>query len=143
MKRVIISGYFNPLHRGHIAYIKAARDIGDHLTVIINSDYQVGLKGSVPFMDEDERMEIVKSIRWVDEVMLSIDQDRSQCKSLEYLRDLYKGDEIIFANGGDRTSENIPEMKVSGVKFVFGVGGTEKLQSSSELIGKTKDKGAK
>lgn len=138
MKRVIISGYFNPLHKGHIAYIRAAKELGDHLTVIVNSDYQVKLKGSVPFMDENERMEIVRSIRWVDDAVLSIDKDGSQCRTLEHLKNLYKGDEIIFANGGDRTKENIPEMKVNGVCFVFGVGGTEKMQSSSELIRKTK-----
>jgi len=136
MKRVVISGYFNPLHKGHIAYIKAAKKLGDYLTVIVNSDYQVKLKGSVPFMDENERMEIVRSIRWVDEVMLSIDKDKSQCRSLEFLRDRYSGDEVIFANGGDQTKDTIPEMRVSGVKFVFGVGGTEKMQSSSGLINK-------
>lgn len=134
MKRVIISGYFNPLHKGHIAYIKSAKELGDSLTVIINSDLQVRLKGSVPFMDENERIEIISSIRWVDEAIISIDKDRSQCKTLESLKNLYKEDEIIFANGGDRTKDNIPEMNVDGVNFIFGVGGTEKLQNSSDLI---------
>ena len=129
---VAVSGYFNPLHIGHIEYLRAARLLGTKLVVIVNNDTQVKLKGSKLFMDEKERTEIVAELKPVDEVILAIDKDRSVCKTLEFLKP------DIFANGGDRTNDNIPEVatcKKLGIKMVFGVGGG-KVQSSSWLLGK-------
>lgn len=128
--RVCISGYFNPLHVGHLAYMKAAKALGDELIVIVNSDKQVRVKGRVPFMSEEDRLEIVKAIRYVDEAVLSIDADLSVCRSLA----MVKPD--IFANGGDRHEDNIPEKEVCethGIRMVDGVGGG-KLRHSSEII---------
>jgi len=129
---VATSGYFNPLHIGHLRCIQDAKKLGTKLIVIVNSDEQVNVKGSAAFMPEKERMEIVKALKPVDEVVLSVDKDLTVCKSLE----LVKPD--IFAKGGDRTLGNIPEVPVCeklGIKMVFGVGGG-KIQSSSWLIKK-------
>lgn len=93
---VAVSGYFNPLHVGHLDLIKKAKELGDHLVVIINNDKQVGLKGRIPFMGAKDRAEIIKAIRWVDEVFVSIDKDMTVCKSLQKIKP------NIFANGGDR-----------------------------------------
>ena len=120
MKVVAISGYFNPLHAGHLDYIEAAKKLGDKLVVIINNDKQVVIKGSKPFMKEEDRIRLVNALREVDEAVLSVDEDATVCKSLE----LVKPD--IFANGGDRTKENVPEndiCKELGIKQVFNVGG--------------------
>ena len=129
---VVASGYFNPLHIGHIRYLKEAKKLGTKLIVIINTDEQAKLKGSFRFMKEKERAEIVSSLKFVDDVILSIDKDKTVCKTLE----LIKPD--IFAKGGDRTLDNIPEKEICeklGIKMVFGVGGA-KVQSSSWLINK-------
>jgi len=129
---VATSGYFNPLHIGHLRCIQDAKKLGTKLVVILNSDHQVKVKGSVAFMPEKERMKIVKALKPVDEVVLSVDKDLTVCKSLA----LVKPD--IFAKGGDRTLGNIPEVPVCeklGIKMVFGVGGG-KIQSSSWLIKK-------
>ena len=146
MKRVIISGYFNPLHIGHLAYLKEAKKLGDYLIVIVNNDIQRKLKGSQPFMNEQERMEIVKALKCVDEVVLSKDKDRTVCYTLEVIKSVYWTDELIFANGGDRGKDNIPEAKVCkrhNVKTIFGVGGENKIQSSSILLKKKKVNPAK
>lgn len=131
---VAVSGYFNPLHVGHVRYLKEAKKLGTKLIVIINSDKQSKLKGSFLFMSEKERAEIVSSLRFVDGVVLSIDKDKTVCKTLE----LIKPD--IFAKGGDRTLDNIPETEREvcqkfGIKIIFNVGGG-KIQSSSWLISK-------
>lgn len=126
---IAVSGYFNPIHIGHIKYFKAASKIGK-LVVILNNDKQVRQKKSFPFMKEKERMEIIKSIRYVDKVILSIDKDKTVCKTLE----LIKPD--IFAKGGDSTVKNVPERQVckkNGIKIMFNIGG-DKIQSSSWLI---------
>ena len=124
MIKVCTSGYMNPLHKGHLQLLKEAKALGDYLIVIVNNDRQVALKGSKVFMDEQERCEIVSAIKYVDEVILSIDEDRTVCKTLE----LIKPD--IFAKGGDSTDENVPEKGICPI--VFGVGGG-KIQSSSWL----------
>lgn len=127
---VCLSGYFNPLHKGHVRYFKEAKKLGDCLIVIVNNDKQVKLKGSKPFMNQEERLEIVSSIRYVDKALLSIDKDKSVIKTLK----LVKPD--IFAQGGDRTIGNIPEKAICdklGIKIVEMVGG-EKIQSSSTLL---------
>lgn len=133
MKTVCTSGYFNPLHKGHVEYMEKARALGDKLIVIVNNDKQRVLKGSKEFMDEQERMIIVKSLRCVDEVVLSIDEDATVCKTLEMIKP------DIFAKGGDRFNNEIPEAKVCnrlGIEMVDGLGG--KIQSSSWLL-KIKD----
>lgn len=130
LKVVAVSGYFNPLHVGHLEMIARARRLGDHLVAIVNSDYQVKLKGSVPFMSQVDRLKIVAALRDVDEVFLSIDRDRSVCCSLA------KVHPDIFANGGDRHNiGDIPEFPVCqklGIKMVDGLG--KKIRASSALI---------
>ncbi len=138
-KVVITSGYYNPLHIGHVNLIREAKNLGDFLVVIVNNDKQVEAKGSVPFMPEGERVEIIKAVKDVDEVFLSIDEDRTVIKSLERVFQKHKGKELLFAKGGDSTSENVPEMEVCekfGAKIIFDVGGG-KVQSSSWLIEKS------
>jgi cytidyltransferase-like protein len=142
-KTVIISGYMNPLHIGHINYMREAKKLGDILIVIVNNDEQVKIKGSVPFMDEKERVGIVGAIKYVDEVFLSVDKDKSVCESLKAIAKTHAGSELFFANGGDRHAGNIPEAKVCNeynIKMVDGVGGG-KVQSSSLLLVKVKENG--
>jgi glycerol-3-phosphate cytidylyltransferase len=127
---VAVSGGFDPVHIGHIRYLKEAKKLGDKLLVILNTDDFLIRKKGKPFMVFTERKEILEAIRWVDEVVPSVDNDQTVCQSLRY----YKPD--IFAKGGDRTISNIPEKDTCteiGIKMVFGVGGT-KIQSSSWLI---------
>ncbi len=137
MKKVIIaSGYYNPIHIGHINLLREAKKFGDILVVIVNNDEQVKVKGSAPFMSEKERIEIVKAVRYVDEVSLSIDKDGSVCESLKAIAKNYAGYELFFANGGDRHQGNIPETKICkefNIKIIDNVGGG-KVQSSSWLI---------
>ena len=136
-KIVAVSGYWNPLHRGHIRLFEAAKELGEYLVVIVNNDEQVKLKGSAPFMNEKERMEIIAALAPVDNVILSIDKDRTVCKTLE----LIKPD--VFANGGDRFKSNVPEVEICkkiGCKMVFNVGRGGKVQSSSALLRLFKEK---
>jgi len=136
MKIVITSGYFNPLHIGHIHLLKAAKQLGDKLIVIVNNDGQVKVKGSFPFMPEGERLEIIKAIKYVDEVVLSIDRDGTVIESLKMIAKNYPNDYLIFAKGGDRHKGNIPEVEVCrefNIEIVEGVGGG-KIQSSSWLL---------
>lgn len=126
MRIVATSGYFNPLHTGHLRLLKEAKKHGDYLVVIVNNDEQVKLKGSVPFMNQDERVEILKAIKYVDKVVLSIDKDRTVVETLRRINP------DIFVKGGDSTEENVPESKL-GISIIFGVGGN-KTQSSSWLL---------
>ena len=126
---VAASGYFNPLHKGHIEYLQKAKDLGDYLVVIINNDKQRELKGSKEFMNQDERMAIVSALRCVDEVVLCVDIDNSVSRTLSIIKP------DIFAKGGDRYSSEIPESTVCGelgIKIVDGLG--NKIQSSSWLL---------
>jgi cytidyltransferase-like protein len=126
---VAVSGYFNPIHVGHIDYLERAAMLGDWLVVIVNSDFQRELKGSKEFQSEQDRCKILKAIKWVDEVFLSVDKDRSVCKSLEAIRPK------IFANGGDRLNKEIPERQVclsNNITLVDGLG--QKVASSSDLL---------
>tara|TARA_Y100000741_G_scaffold251317_1_gene193293 strand:- start:244 stop:648 length:405 start_codon:yes stop_codon:yes gene_type:complete len=130
MKIVAISGYFDPLHVGHLEYIKLAKKFGDKLVVIVNNDYQSKLKKGKSFMNESDRLEIVKSIIWVDDAIISIDKDGTVCKSIEFIKP------DIFANGGDRKNKEIPESKICnnlGIKIIDGLG--EKIRSSSNYTG--------
>jgi len=129
MKIVAASGYFNPLHKGHVEYLERAKKLGDKLIVIVNSDFQVKLKGSKEFMDEHERLNIVRSLSCVDMAILSADTDPTVCKTLWLVRP------DIFAKGGDRYTYEIPESKICrdlGIAVVDGLGA--KIQSSSWLL---------
>ena len=143
-KIIITSGFFNPLHVGHLNLMREAKKLGDFLIVILNNDEQVKMKGSVPFMSEQERLAIINDLKYVDAVFLSIDRESVPIpKSLEFIAQKYKG-ELYFAKGGDRNINNIPkeEKKVCEdyhITVVSGVGGG-KVQSSSWLLKGVKDK---
>ena len=137
-KAIIVSGYFNPLHKGHIELFEKAKGAGDELWVIVNSDLQRELKGSKEFMDENERLIIISAIKYVDKALISIDKDKTQCATLANLADKYGADfELFFANGGDQNNESIPEVPVcreKGIGLLEGLG--DKIQSSSWLLKK-------
>mgnify|MGYP006230783023 FL=1 len=130
MKKIAISGYFDPIHVGHIEYINNAKKLGDWLVVIVNNNNQCALKKGKYFMYEKDRVLIVKNIKAVDEVFLSIDEDKTVCKSLK------KVNPDVFANGGDRKNYEIPESKVckeNNIQIIDGLG--DKIRSSSDLTG--------
>ncbi len=144
MKRVAVSGYFDPIHVGHIELMKLAKELGDWLIVIINNDEQTSAKKGRPFMNQEDRAAIIKELCFVDEVFISIDKDRTICKSLRVVKP------HVFANGGDRVrngesrdakgSTDIPELGVCeelGIEIVEGLG--SKIRSSSELIKNTEE----
>ena len=145
MRGGIISGYFNPLHTGHLDYIEGAKEKCDLLYVIVNSDHQVGLKGSKKFMDEDSRLRIVRALGCVQKAMISIDNDGTVVRSIakihkEYCDDPFV-DGIYFMNGGDRKEGNTPESdfcEQNNVYLIYNVGGG-KTQSSSTLLSSVKD----
>lgn len=127
---VAISGYFDPLHIGHLEYIRLAKTLGDHLIVIVNTDKQASLKKGKSFMCEDDRLQIVSQIKNVDEAYLSIDEDKTVCETLAKIKP------DIFANGGDRSVGEVPESTVCdkyGIQMIDGLG--NKIRSSSELTG--------
>ena len=130
MKKVAISGYFDPIHVGHLEYISLSKKLGDYLIVIINNNHQCTLKKGKHFMDENDRAKILEAIEGVDEVFISIDKDRTVCESLEKIRP------DIFTNGGDRYNKEIPEAivcKKYGIELLDGLG--KKIRSSSDLTG--------
>lgn len=135
-KIVLVTGGFDPLHSGHIEYFKAAKKLGDLLVVGLNSDSWLTRKKGQPFMPFIERQSIVENLYMVDRCLLFNDDDGSSIEAIKNVRSLYPDCEIIFANGGDRTSTNIPEMKFvdDNLKFIFGVGGTNKKNSSSWIL---------
>ena len=137
-KAVIVSGYFNPVHKGHLELLKKANEIGDFLIVLVNSDYQRELKGSKEFQDENERLKIIQAIKYVGYSCISIDKDKTQIESLKMIHHKF-GDvfDLVFANGGDQTNKTIPESLVCnelGITLVDGLG--DKIQSSSWLLKK-------
>lgn len=135
---VIASGYFNPVHRGHIEYLTRSKALGDKLFVIVNNDKQREMKGSKEFMNEDERKLIIETLKPVDWAVVAIDKDNRQVdKSIKMIYELYKDEfnNFIFSNGGDQTEFTIAEGKICnelGIKMVFGLG--DKIQSSSWLL---------
>lgn len=137
-KAIIVSGYFNPLHKGHLELFEKAKANGDQLWVIVNSDLQRELKGSKEFMYENERLLIVSAIGIVDKALISIDKDKTQCATLGDLADKYSNHyELYFANGGDQNNDTIAEVlvcKEKGIGLLEGLG--EKIQSSSWLLKK-------
>tara|TARA_B100000965_G_scaffold252156_1_gene212156 strand:- start:18058 stop:18489 length:432 start_codon:yes stop_codon:yes gene_type:complete len=137
-KIIIVSGYFNPLHKGHIEYFKNAKSLGDKLIVIVNNDNQRKLKDSKEFMLEDERVLIVNELEITDQVFLSIDQDRTVSQTIQKIHSIYSDkSDLYFVNGGDQNNKNIPEVKICkklGINLIDGLG--DKIQSSSWLLNK-------
>ena len=137
-KAIIVSGYFNPIHKGHLDYFNQAKALADELIVIVNNDFQRELKGSQEFQLEDERVIIVSNIKAVDRVYLSVDQDRTVCQTITMIaEELGATQDLAFANGGDQNNQSIPEVPVCqklGVTLIDGLG--DKIQSSSWLLKK-------
>ncbi len=137
-KAIIVSGYFNPVHKGHIEYFQNAKQNGDELFVIVNSDIQRALKGSKEFQDEKERVFIVESLRLVDKCFLSIDLDRTVVESIKMIFNQFDNEyQLAFANGGDQNNDTIPERPICeelGIELLDGLG--RKIQSSSWLLNK-------
>lgn len=131
---VVVSGGFDPIHSGHIRLIKEAKLLGNMLIVGINSDEWLARKKGRAFMPWQERLCVLNNLSSVDEVYTFDDSDGSACHLLQQVRAHYPNHKIVFANGGDRTKDNIPEMKVPGVEFAFGVGGENKANSSSWIL---------
>ena len=139
MKIIIVSGGFDPLHSGHIKYFKSAKDFGDKLIVALNSDQWLIKKKGKFFLPFEERKIIIESLSVVDSVIdFEDDETGSATNALIKVKEIYPNDDIAFANGGDRNKENIPEMTVDKIKFLFGVGGNDKKNSSSWILKKWK-----
>ena len=134
MKIVLVTGGFDPLHSGHIEYFKAAKKLGDKLIVGLNSDAWLERKKGRAFMPGYERSAIIENLSMVDGVILFNDDDNSATEAIKNVQQLYPGEQIIFANGGDRVATNIPEMLIPDVLFKFGVGGENKQNSSSWIL---------
>ena len=137
-KAIIVSGYFNPIHKGHLEYFNNAKALADELIVVVNNDYQRELKGSQAFQKQDERVIIVSNIKAVDKTVLSIDTDRTVCATLmKIAQDYGNMYDLAFANGGDQNNDTIPERPVCeevGIALIDGLG--DKIQSSSWLLKK-------
>lgn len=137
MKIVIVSGFFNPLHGGHLDMIEAAAELGDKLIVVVNNDVQQVIKKDKVILTEQNRARLIGALKHVDEVIIAIDQDPPVIETLEMIARKYPNDQLIFANGGDRDSEAaIPEGEVChkyNIELVFGVGGNEKADSSTRI----------
>lgn len=135
-KAIIVSGYFNPLHKGHIEFFHLAKKHGDKLFVIVNNDNQRMIKGSKKFMLEDERILLLNELSIIDKVFLSIDKDKTVSKTLEKIFKEFSDKLILFfANGGDQDNTSIPEKLTCeklGIKLIEGLG--NKIQSSSWLL---------
>ena len=136
MKIVIVTGGFDPLHSGHIAYFEAAKKLGNRLVVGLNSDAWLTRKKGRPFMPMAERRAIIENLRMVDNVIEFDDADNTSIDAIRVARAYYTvpGTKFIFANGGDRTATNCPEMIFDDVDFQFGVGGENKANSSSWIL---------
>jgi cytidyltransferase-like protein len=131
---VLVTGGFDPLHSGHIEYFKSAKALGNILVVGVNSDSWLERKKGRAFMPSTERVTIIQNLKVVDHCILFDDSDGSAREAIRNVKMLYPNSQIIFANGGDRTADNIPEMTEPDVEFVFGVGGENKLNSSSWIL---------
>jgi len=144
MKIILVTGGFDPLHSGHIKYFQSAKKLGDKLIVGVNSDAWLTRKKGKPFMPVWERVAVVSELKCVDQVVFFddfYDIDGSTKKFIQETLDLYPTDEIVFANGGDRTKDNIPEMEIQNprLSFAFGVGGENKQNSSSWILNNWKN----
>ena len=134
MKIVLVTGGFDPVHSGHISYLNHAQHLGDHLVVGLNSDQWLERKKGRAFMPWQERMVILDNLHMTDDVIAFDDSDGTACDAIRKVKEKYPDAHIIFANGGDRTANNIPEMIFDDVEFVFGVGGEDKKNSSSWIL---------
>ena len=134
LKIVVVSGGFDPCHSGHISMCNAAKELGNILIVGVNSDAWLVRKKGQAFMPWEERATIIANLKSVDQVVQFNDDDNTACDLLEQVKAMYPQHEIIFANGGDRTDKNIPEMAITDVTFEFGVGGENKMNSSSWIL---------
>ena len=134
MKVVLVTGGFDPLHSGHIAYFKAAAALGDKLVVGVNTDAWLTRKKGRAFMPSTERVPIIQNLKMVDHCILFSDDDGTATEAIKNVKAMYPDADITFANGGDRTAENIPEMVFDDVTFEFGVGGQDKKNSSSWIL---------
>jgi glycerol-3-phosphate cytidylyltransferase/D-beta-D-heptose 7-phosphate kinase/D-beta-D-heptose 1-phosphate adenosyltransferase len=139
MKVVIVSGFFNPLHGGHLNMIEEAAKLGDKLIVVVNNDAQQMIKKEKIILNEHNRARLMRALRDVDEVLIAIDKDMAVTKTLEKIAAMYPNDELIFCNGGDRVDpEAIPGPEAEmcrklGIKMLFGIGGVEKADSSTRI----------
>lgn len=137
MKLVIVSGYFNPLHGGHLDMIEAAAALGDRLLVIVNNDKQQIMKKGKIILPQENRYRLMTALRGVDEVMLAIDEDPTVIETLRIIAKTHPYDELVFANGGDRDSDRVtPEADVCkefGIEMFYGIGGTNKADSSTRI----------
>ena len=131
---VLVTGGFDPLHSGHISYFKAAKELGNRLIVGVNSDSWLERKKGRAFMPITERTTVIQNLCMVDGVISFNDNDGSSVEAIRNVQQLYPNDQIIFANGGDRTEQNIPEMACKDIIFKFGVGGNDKRNSSSWIL---------
>ena len=131
---VLVTGGFDPLHSGHIAYFNAAKQLGNRLIVGLNSDAWLSRKKGRPFMPWEERASVIKALKVVDDVIEFDDSDDTACAAIYKCITRWPNSKLIFANGGDRTANNIPEMVFDDVEFVFGVGGENKANSSSWIL---------
>lgn len=140
MDIILTSGGFDPLHSGHIALFNEAKKLGDMLVVGVNSNEWLARKKGQAFMDINDRIDIVKNLAVVDSAIVFDDSDGTACSAIQYCLDTYPESNIVFVNGGDRTSENIPEMRIEDPRltFHFGVGGTHKMNSSSKILSEWK-----
>ena len=134
MKIVLATGGFDPVHSGHISYLKAAKELGDYLIVGLNSDEWLERKKGKAFMPWNERLNIVNNLQMVDEVFTFMDDDDTAINFIKQVNAHYPFDQLIFVNGGDRTADNVPEMVFKDIDFVFGVGGDDKKNSSSWIL---------
>ena len=137
-KAIIVSGYFNPIHKGHLEYFNNAKGLADELFVIVNSDLQRALKGSKEFQKEEERLFIIQNIKAVDKAIIAVDTDRTVCASIQAIFETYGQEyKLGFANGGDQDNNSIPEAPICNqlkIQLIDGLG--DKIQSSSWLLNK-------
>lgn len=137
MKLVIVSGFFNPLHGGHLDMIEAAAKLGDRLLVVVNNDVQQVIKKDKIILPQENRYRLLTALRAVDEVMLAVDQEPPVIETLRIIAQTHPYDELIFANGGDRSApEAVPEKEICdeyNIKMVYGVGGANKADSSTRI----------
>jgi cytidyltransferase-like protein len=138
LRIVLVTGGFDPIHSGHIAYLRDARELGDKLIVGVNSDDWLTRKKGRPFMPWEERATIVAAMHYVDRVINFNDNDGTAIDAIRKVKEIFPNHEIVFANGGDRTKDNIPEMVFDDVEFVFGIGGENKANSSSWILNEWK-----
>lgn len=137
MKIVILSGFFNPLHGGHLDMIEEAAGIADKLVVIVNNDIQQKIKKGKIILDEQNRLRLISALKFIDDAILAIDENPPVSETIRIIAREHPNDEIIFANGGDRSSAKVvPEKGVCeefGIKMIYGIGGKQKADSSTRI----------